>query len=112
MGCLDGEPVGCILAVRYDSHYGFIGLFLVRSDYRGYGYGVALWQRALEHLRDVACIGVEAAQERLEDYSGWGFRPAWPTVRWSRWAGEGPLPAGRGRPCRCRRAGAWCPWRP
>lgn len=98
VGCLDDEPVGCILAVRYDSHYGFIGLFLVRADYRGYGYGVALWQRALEHLRDVACIGLEAAEDRLEHYSGWGFRPAWPTVRWGRWAADGAQPVGEGPP--------------
>jgi len=83
VGCLDGQPVGCVMGVRYDDSFGFIGLFLVRPEHRGHGYGVALWQRAMHHLRDVACIGLEAAPERLRDYGQWGFRPAHHTLRWS-----------------------------
>jgi [ribosomal protein S18]-alanine N-acetyltransferase len=83
VGCLEGEPIGCIVGARYDSSYGFIGLFLVRPEHRGHGYGVALWQRALAHLAAVGCIGLEAAPDRLEDYAGWGFRPAWETLRWT-----------------------------
>ena len=99
VGCLNGEPVGCIIGVRWDRRYGFLGLFLVRPEHRGHGYGVALWRRALAHLDDVACIGLEAAPERVEDYAGWGFRPAWYTCRWARSAAplSGPaaaLPAG------------------
>lgn len=83
VGCLAGEPIGCIVGVRWDVRYGFIGLFLVRPEHRGHGYGVALWRRALEHLGNVACVGLEAAPERLRDYAGWGFRPAWDTLRWT-----------------------------
>ncbi len=82
VGCLDGEPVGCIAGVRYDARYGFIGLFLVRPAFRGRGFGVALWRQALAHLGDVACIGLEAAPDRLTDYAGWGFVPAYDTLRW------------------------------
>ncbi|MEI6615707.1 MAG: GNAT family N-acetyltransferase [Cyanobium sp. ELA507] len=92
VGCLDGEPVGCILGVRYDGHYGRIGLFLVRPEHRGHGFGVALWERALEHLRDVSCIALEAEPDRIEDYSGWGFRPAWETLRWGLCSGDGGQP--------------------
>ncbi len=83
VGCLHGEPIGCIVGVRWDERYGFLGLFLVRPEHRGHGYGVALWRRALQHLADVACIGLEAAPDRLIDYAGWGFRPAWDTLRWA-----------------------------
>ncbi len=82
VGCLDGEPVGCISGVRYDASYGFIGLFLVRPAYRGRGYGLALWRHALAQLEPVACIGLEAAPDRLTDYGGWGFEPAYDTLRW------------------------------
>jgi ribosomal-protein-alanine N-acetyltransferase len=82
VGCLGDQPVGCIAGIRYDAHYGFIGLFLVRPEHRGQGYGVALWHQAMEHLAEVACIGVEAAPEREGDYACWGFRPASRTVRW------------------------------
>lgn len=84
LGCLEGEPIGCIAGVRYGPAYGFVGLFIVRPAYRGRGHGVALWRHALEHLADVACVGLEAAPDRIGDYAGWGFRPASPTTRWRR----------------------------
>ncbi|CAN5678757.1 hypothetical protein BH11ARM2_BH11ARM2_21040 [soil metagenome] len=43
MAILDGEPVGCISAARYGDDLGFIGLYIVRPDYRGRGHGIALW---------------------------------------------------------------------
>ncbi|WP_255441476.1 GNAT family N-acetyltransferase [Synechococcus sp. BSA11S] len=82
LGCLGEEPVGCVAGIRYDQRYGFIGLFLVRPAFRGRGYGVALWRHALAHLEGVACIGLEAAPERLIDYSRWGFVAAYDTLRW------------------------------
>ena len=84
VGCLGGEPIGCIAGVRYNLAYGFIGLYIVRPDQRGHGYGRELWQQALDHLHDVACIGLEAAEDRITDYSSWGFEPASPTIRWQR----------------------------
>lgn len=84
LGWLEGEPIGCIAGVRYGPAYGFVGLFIVRPAYRGRGHGVALWRHALDHLADVACVGLEAAPERIADYAGWGFRPASPTTRWRR----------------------------
>ena len=89
VGWLDREPVGCIAGVRYNSSYGFIGLFLVVPEHRGKGYGVALWRHALQHLADVPCIGLEAALDRVADYAGWGFVPASPTTRWLRPAAAG-----------------------
>ena len=80
--CLGGEPVGCIAGVRYNHAYGFIGLYIVCPQQRGHGYGVKLWQKALEHLHDVNCIGLEAAENRINDYSHWGFQPASITTRW------------------------------
>lgn len=93
VGWLDGEPVGCIAGVRYNASYGFIGLFLVVPEHRGNGYGVALWRHALEHLKDVPCIGLEAALDRVEDYGGWGFQPASITTRWQQPGGDGPVRA-------------------
>ena len=81
-GCLDDDPIGCIAGIRYNPAYGFIGLFIVRPDQRGRGYGVQLWRQALDHLQNVSCIGLEAAENRVDDYSGWGFQPASPTTRW------------------------------
>jgi ribosomal-protein-alanine N-acetyltransferase len=100
VGWLGREPVGCIAGVRYNAEYGFIGLYLVVPEQRGHGYGVQLWEHALEHLADLPCIGIEAAPDRLDDYARWGFEAASPTTRWQRLAGEddpdlcGALPPG------------------
>jgi len=83
---LNNEPIGCIAGVRYNRFYGFIGLFLVVSKYRGNGYGVKLWRHALDHLSDLPCIGLEAATERINDYAFWGFNPSSSTTRWQ-WDG-------------------------
>ena len=82
VGWLGGERIGCITGVRYNAAYGFLGLYLVRPEWRGRGYGLQLWRHAMDHLADLPCIGLEAAPDRLEDYGGWGFVPASPTTRW------------------------------
>ena len=82
VGWLGDEPVGCIAGVRYNAAYGFIGLFLVKPERRGRGFGVQLWRHAMDYLADLPCIGLEAATDRIDDYAGWGFAPATPTTRW------------------------------
>ncbi len=95
VGCLDGRPIGSIAGVRYNAEYGFIGLFLVQPEYRGQGYGRQLWAHALAHLEGIACIGIEAATDRIADYASWGFVPASPTRRWQRIVEErAPLKGG------------------
>ena len=82
VGWLGGERIGCITGVRYNAAYGFLGLYLVRREWRGRGYGLQLWAHALEHLADLPCVGLEAAPDRIDDYGRWGFAPASPTTRW------------------------------
>ena len=82
LGFLDDKPIGCIAGVRYNRKYGFIGLFIVEKSYRGNGYGLKLWKHALNHLKDIPCIGLEAAPDRVEDYAGWGFKFSSITTRW------------------------------
>tara|TARA_Y100001968_G_scaffold59441_2_gene50475 strand:+ start:4127 stop:5017 length:891 start_codon:yes stop_codon:yes gene_type:complete len=82
VGCLDENPIGCIAGIRYNSNYGFIGLFIVLEAYRGNGYGVRLWKHALNYLSCIPLIGLEAAVDRIEDYKKWGFRISSTTTRW------------------------------
>ena len=82
VGWLGAERIGCIAGVRYSCDYGFIGLYLVRPEWRGRGYGLELWRHAMDHLADLPCIGLEAAADRVNDYARWGFTPASPTSRW------------------------------
>jgi len=64
LSCLDNIPIGSIACIKYNSSYGFIGLFIVKKEFRNNGYGVRLWKHALEYLKNVDCIGLEAAPDR------------------------------------------------
>ena len=90
VGWLNNNPIGCIAGVRYNEDYGFLGLFLVIEEYRGRGFGLQLWKKALDHLKDLPCVGLEAAPERIVDYSKWGFTVSSKTTRWQ-WLGDGKL---------------------
>ncbi len=92
VGWLRDRPIGCIAGVKYNPAYGFIGMFLVIPEERGRGYGVQLWQKALNHLADVPCIGLEAAPDRIDDYSKWNFSVSSPTTRWQ-WIGQESVPS-------------------
>ena len=57
----DGELVGGGAIIAYEKRYGFMGLFLVRPDYRGHGLGNRLWherkRRLLERVMRPCRIG-------------------------------------------------------
>ncbi|WP_320664414.1 GNAT family N-acetyltransferase [Prochlorococcus sp. MIT 1223] len=80
--CLEGKPIGCIAGVKYNPNYGFIGLFIVLEQYRGNGFGIQLWKHAINYLKDVPLIGLEAAPNRINDYKKWGFEICSTTTRW------------------------------
>jgi hypothetical protein len=84
---LDGELIGSLSAVRYGESLGFIGLYIVKPERRGQGYGMQLWQRALEHLAGRA-IGLDGVVERQADYARSGFALAYRNVRY-----QGAAPA-------------------
>ena len=82
IGSLGSNPIGCIAGIKYNSLYGFIGLFIVDKIYRGNGYGVKLWKHVIDNLNEVTCLGIEAAPDRISDYKLWGFEPSSITTRW------------------------------
>lgn len=84
---LDGELIGSVSAVRYGESFGFIGLYIVKPGWRGQGYGMQLWRRALEHLAGKV-IGLDGVVERQADYGRSGFALAYRNVRY-----EGAAPA-------------------
>ena len=88
VGWFNNIPIGCIAGVRYNESYGFLGLFLVIREYRGRGFGLQLWKKALSHLSDLPCVGLEAAPDRISDYTKWGFVISSKTTRWQ-WMGDG-----------------------
>ena len=81
IGELAGEPVGCISAVSYGERYGFIGLYIVRPEFRGQGYGWRIWQAAMDRLRGHN-IGLDGVVAQQDNYAKSGFRLAYRNVRY------------------------------
>jgi len=81
IGELRDEPVGCISAVSYGGRYGFIGLYIVRPEYRGLGYGLRLWQGAMARLQGHN-VGLDGVVAQQANYARSGFRLAYANVRY------------------------------
>jgi ribosomal protein S18 acetylase RimI-like enzyme len=73
IGMLNDEPIGYVSAVSYGESYGFIGFYVVKPDYRKQGFGIPLWNKAMEHLsgRNIGLDGVVAQQD---NYKKSGFQ--------------------------------------
>ncbi|MFD9305075.1 GNAT family N-acetyltransferase [Streptomyces sp. NPDC060048] len=95
VGRLAGEPVACVSAVRYGADFGFLGFYIARPMVRGQGYGIRMWQAAMERL-DGRLVGLDGVVEQQENYRKSGFRPAWNNVRREGVPRAGAPAAGRG----------------
>jgi len=61
MGFLDEEPVASISVVRYGRSFAFLGLYIVKPEHRGKGYGRALLVDLAKIARDRGCGRMEWA---------------------------------------------------
>ena len=50
MGYEKDEPVSHISAIMLNKNFSFIGLFIVKPEHRGKGYGFKLFKNALKYL--------------------------------------------------------------
>ena len=84
-GILDGNMISSISAVQYQGKYGFIGLYIVAREYRGRGYGHAIWQHALNYLNHevgVECIGLDSVLVNEALYQKSGFSTSYRMYRY------------------------------
>jgi ribosomal protein S18 acetylase RimI-like enzyme len=81
IGELAGEPIGCISAVSYAGRFGFIGLYIIRPEYRGRGYGLTLWNAAMQRLVGHT-IGLDGVVAQQDNYRRSGFRLAYRNIRY------------------------------
>jgi GNAT superfamily N-acetyltransferase len=91
LGESDGAPIGCVSAVRHGSGFGFLGLYIVKAEHRGQGFGVELWRAALEHLGD-RMVGLDGVVAQQENYRKSGFRLAVRNIRQKGRGGGAPPP--------------------
>ena len=81
IGELDGEALACISAVSYAGRYGFIGLYIVRREFRGRGFGMRLWHSALDRLAGHN-IGLDGVVAQQSNYGRFNFRLAYRNIRY------------------------------
>src|SRR6266545_2002858 len=80
MAYLGEEPVGSISAVAYDDRFGFMGLYIVKPQLRGRGYGMRLWDAAIRYMGE-RNIGGDGVIAMLENYRRSGFSIAHRNIR-------------------------------
>ncbi|KQC16034.1 MAG: GNAT family N-acetyltransferase [Methanothrix sp.] len=81
IGLLDDEPIGCISAVAYGKTFGFLGLYIVRQEFRGRGFGMDLWREGMNYLRG-RNVGLDGVILQQENYKKSGFELIHRSVRY------------------------------
>jgi len=87
IGLLDDEPIATISVVRYGAAFGFLGLYIVKPDYRGRGHGLALWDAGMAFLGE-RTIGLDGVVAQQANYRRSGFKLACRNVRYQGTAGS------------------------
>jgi GNAT superfamily N-acetyltransferase len=93
IGELDGAPAATISCVNYDDRFAFLGFYIVRPDLRGRGYGLRIWNAAVDHASG-RTIGLDGVVAQQENYKKSGFRRAYANVRYGSRVPAGATPAG------------------
>ncbi len=89
IGELNNEPIATISAVKYGDTFGFIGFYIVKPEYRGKGYGIQIWNAAMEYLKG-RNVGLDGVVDQQENYKKSGFKLAYRNVRYEGVSGEQP----------------------
>jgi hypothetical protein len=92
LGELDGQPIGSVSAVAYGEHFGFIGLNIVRAEFRGRGYSVDLWDTGMLRLA-ARNVGLACPVAQQDYYGESGFHLAFQSTQLET-IGGGAMPAG------------------
>lgn len=81
VGLLNGEPIACISAVRYNNAFGFIGFYIVKPEYRGQQHGIQIWNAAMDYLQGCN-IALDGVVEQQKNYQQSGFTLAYRNIRY------------------------------
>jgi ribosomal protein S18 acetylase RimI-like enzyme len=93
IGELDGAPAATISCVNYDDRFAFLGFYIVRTDLRGRGLGLRIWNAAIAHAGP-RVIGLDGVVAQQENYKKSGFQLAYANIRYSGNVIAAPPPQG------------------
>ena len=80
VGLLHEAPVCCISAVSYGDSFGFIGFYIVEALHRGKGFGLHIWNAAVERLQG-RVIGLDGVPAQQHNYRKSGFDYQYGNIR-------------------------------
>ena len=69
---VDGQPAACISVVNHSADFAFLGLYICHPDFRGHGFGIALWTHALAHAEG-RTVGLDGVADQQDNYARSGF---------------------------------------
>lgn len=75
------NPVACISTVKYSDQFAFLGLYIAKKEYRGHGFGYAIWQHAMDYAAQCN-IGLDGVVAQQENYKKSGFQLAHKNIRY------------------------------
>ncbi|KAF9580593.1 hypothetical protein BGW38_002694 [Lunasporangiospora selenospora] len=77
------DRVVCMIgSVRFNSDQGWVGYYVVDPDFRGQGYGVKIFDVALDHLAQTRSVGLYGVLPQVENYRKSGFTLfGWTAIR-------------------------------
>ncbi|WHO74461.1 GNAT family N-acetyltransferase [Rhizobium sp. BT03] len=81
VGAVGEVPVGSISVVKYGESFAFLGLYIVHPDFRGKGYGKAIWETGISSAGD-RTIGLDGVAAQQDNYRKAGFERAYSTIRY------------------------------
>ena len=85
---IDDQMIGGGAIISYEGKFGFMGLFILRPEYRGLGLGRDLWylrrNRLIERLQKGATIGMDGVVAMQNFYAEGGFSLAYRENRYER----------------------------
>ncbi|XP_068723981.1 holothin acyltransferase-like [Montipora capricornis] len=73
VGEVNGKPIGSVTITKYGDDYGFVGMYIVNKEYRGKGYGLAMYMAALDRVKPRTTGGC-ALLERENMYKRIGYQ--------------------------------------
>lgn len=79
--------MSAISVVAYGPSFGFLGFYICRPEFRGKGYGFAVWEAGMKRLGD-RVIGLDGVVDQQANYRKQGFVLAHRNVRYGGIAGR------------------------
>lgn len=80
IGKLNNDPVSVGSMVNYSPDFAFAGLYIVKPEYRGRGYGMSITHQLLDHAGN-RNIGLNAVLANVQPYESIGFHTAYQNLR-------------------------------